>query len=176
MSYWLPPLVWMALIWGVSSDIGSADHSAGPLAWIFSALFPWATPSQIELAHVAVRKLGHTVEYAILAALWFRTLYAGRRLPFTWSALMSLAISIAWAITDEVHQSFVPSRNASALDVIVDSTGATLVLLALRLRNTRFSGPRSNKEDPLITQRKTPGANPVRARALPAQSNPGGRQ
>ena len=147
--YWLPPLVWMALIWSISSDLGSTDHSAGPFAWIMTVLFPWATPAQIELAHVAVRKLGHMVEYAILAVLWFRTLYAGRRLPFTSSALMSLAISIAWAITDEVHQSFVPSRNASALDVIVDSTGATLVLLALRLRNTRFSKATSAAEGPL---------------------------
>ena len=174
--YWLPPLAWMALIWTVSSEIGSADHSAGPFAWLIGVLFPWATPAQIDLAHAFVRKLGHMVEYAILAALWFRTLYAGRRLPVSTSALVALAISVAWAITDEVHQMFVPSRTASALDVMFDSTGATLVLLALRLRNMHFGGPRAIKEDPLIAQRKTPGANPVRARALPAQSNPGGRQ
>ena len=134
--YWLPPLAWMALIWTLSSDIGSADHSAGPFGWIIGALFPWATPAQIDLAHVTVRKLGHMVEYAILAVLWFRTLYAGRRLPFTGSALAALAISVAWAITDELHQSFVPSRNASVLDVIFDSTGALLVLLTLYVRST----------------------------------------
>jgi VanZ family protein len=141
--YWLPPLAWTALIWSVSSDLGSADHSAGPFAWILTALFPWATPAQIDLAHAAVRKLGHMVEYAILAALWFRALYVARRLPFTTSALVALAISVAWAITDEVHQSFVPSRTASALDVIVDSSGATLCLLLVRLRTARFDGPTS---------------------------------
>ena len=148
--YWLPPLAWMALIWAVSSDLGSADHSAGPFAWIFSALFPWVTPPQIELAHVVVRKLGHMVEYAILAALWLRTLYAGRRLPFTSSARLALAISIVWAITDELHQSFVPSRTASTMDVIFDSAGAGLVLLALRLRNPRFTRPTSPMEGALI--------------------------
>jgi VanZ family protein len=150
VRYWLPPLAWMALIWSVSSDLGSTDHSAGPFAWIMTALFPWATPAQIDLAHLIVRKTGHMVEYAILTALWFRTLSAGRRLPFTSSAPLALAISVVWAITDELHQSFVPSRTASAMDVIFDSTGAGLVLLALRLRNARFTRPTSSMESPLI--------------------------
>jgi VanZ family protein len=139
--YWLPPLAWMALIWSVSSDLGSSDHSAGPFAWIATALFPWATPAQIDLAHLIVRKIGHMVEYAILTALWFRTLYAGQRLPFTSSARLALAISVVWAITDELHQSFVPSRDGSSLDVIVDSTGATLCLLLVRLLASRLGGP-----------------------------------
>ena len=151
IGYWLPPLLWMALIWSVSSDLGSAYHSAGLFGWIVSALVPWATPAQIGLAHVVLRKVGHVAEYAILAGLWFRTLAAGRRLPSAHSALAALAISVAWAIVDEVHQSFVPSRSGSSLDVILDSTGATLALLTLRMRNVRFSGPTSAAEDPLIT-------------------------
>ena len=131
MRYWLPPLLWMALIWGVSSNLGSVDNTAGPFAWILTALFPWATVAQIELAHSVIRKFGHLTEYAILAALWFRALYAGRRLPSTQSALAALAISVAWAIADEVHQSFVPSRSASALDVLFDSTGAALILFVV---------------------------------------------
>jgi VanZ family protein len=121
----------MALIWSVSSDIGSPDHSAGFFAWVASVLVPWATAPQIALVHLVVRKLGHVAEYAILAALWFRMLYADRRLPSTPSALAALAISVVWAIVDEVHQSFVPSRTGSSLDVILDSTGATLALLVL---------------------------------------------
>ena len=108
--YWLPPLLWMALIWGVSSDLGSVDNTAGPVGWIVTMLFPWATAAQIELAHRVIRKFGHLTEYAILAAL---------------------AISIAWAIADEVHQSFVPSRSASALDVLFDSAGAALILFVV---------------------------------------------
>ena len=148
--YWLPPLAWMALIWSISSDLGSTDHSAGPFAWIATVLFPWATPAQIDLAHLIVRKIGHMVEYAILTALWFRTLYAGQRRPFTSSGLLALAISVVWAITDELHQSFVPSRTASAMDVIFDSTGAGLVLLGFRLRNARFTKPTTSIEGQLI--------------------------
>ena len=131
VGYWLPSLSWMALIWSVSSDIGSPEHSAGFFAWVASVFVPWATPSQVALVHLVARKLGHVAEYAILATLWFRLLYADRRLPSTPSALAALAISVVWAIVDEVHQSFVPSRTASALDVILDSTGAALALLVL---------------------------------------------
>ena len=132
MRYWLPPLLWMALIWSVSSDIGSADHTAGPFAWIFTTLFPWASAAHIELAHGVVRKLGHLIEYAILAALWFRALCAGRRLPSsTPSALGAFAISVGWAIVDEVHQIFVPTRTASVLDVLFDSIGAALILFVV---------------------------------------------
>jgi len=147
--YWLPPLAWMALIWAASSEIGSADHSAGPFGWLVSILFPWATPPQVDVAHGVVRKLGHMIEYAILAALWFRTLHAGQRRSFSASARLALAISVVWAITDELHQSFVPSRDASVLDVIFDSTGATLCLLLARLRTPRLSGPRSPTRVPL---------------------------
>ena len=126
----------MALIWGVSSDIGSADNTAGPFGWVLSAIIPWATAAQIELAHGVARKLGHLVEYAILASLWFRALHSGRRLASTPSALAALAITVVWAVTDEVHQGFVPSRTASALDVMFDSTGAALGLLLLYARTT----------------------------------------
>ena len=148
--YWLPPLAWMALIWSVSSDIGSSEHSAGAFAWILSVIFPWATPGEVELAHLVARKFGHMVEYAILAALWFRTHRSGRRLSLTASASWALGISVVWAIVDEVHQSFVPSRTASALDVVLDTAGATLVLLALPLRIHGLGGPTSPLPSPLI--------------------------
>ena len=132
--YWLPPLVWMASIWGLSTDLGSADNTAGLLIWVASWLFPWATPAQIDLAHGLLRKLGHLTEYAILAALWFRALHVGRRLDSAPSAWTALAISVVWAILDELHQTFVPSRTASPLDVILDASGVTLAILAAHAR------------------------------------------
>src|SRR5262245_45282128 len=69
--YWLPPLAWMALIWGLSTDAGSAEHTSRFLLPLLKWLLPWASPGQIELAHGLVRKCGHVAEYAVLAALWF---------------------------------------------------------------------------------------------------------
>ena len=135
VRYWLPSLLWMALIWGLSSDPESAAHSSRLLLPFLKWLFPWATPAQIELAHGLARKLGHLVEYAILAALWFRTLRGERRLALPASAWTALAISVAWAILDELHQSTVASRTASATDVMIDTVGATLAALVARLRD-----------------------------------------
>lgn len=134
--YWLPPLVWMAVIWSASSDLGSADHTVGPVSWLVSVLVSWATPAQIDFAHWLVRKLGHLTEYAILAVLWFRTLHTGRRLASVPSAAAALTLSIAWAMADELHQSFVPSRTASALDVMIDGIGAMASVLILYSRTT----------------------------------------
>ncbi len=148
--YWLPPLFWMALIWGLSSDVGSSAQTSRFLVPLLTWLFPWATPGQIALGHGLVRKLGHVVEYAALAALWFRALRGERRLALPISAWTALAVSVAWAILDELHQSTVVSRTASATDVMIDAVGATLALFTL-----------------FVTS--------VRARALPAQSGSGGR-
>jgi VanZ family protein len=136
VRYWLPPLAWMAVIWGFSTDMGSADHTGGIVAWIVTTLWPWATPADVELAHGLVRKLGHLGEYAILAALWFRALRAERRRPSIACALAALGISVAWAITDEVHQIFVPSRTPAALDVLIDSMGALGAVVMLHARTT----------------------------------------
>ena len=132
--YWLPPIGWMALIWALSSDLGSAEHSARIFLQVMTRLLPWATPDQIVLLHGLARKLGHLTEYAILAALWFRGLVGERRLTRATSAWIALAASVAWAILDEIHQGTVPLRTASAWDVMIDAIGATLAVLAARWR------------------------------------------
>jgi VanZ family protein len=134
VRYGLPPLAWMLLIWGLSTDVGSAEHTSGLFRWIAGVLVPWATPAQIDLLHGLVRKLGHVTEYAILAALWFRALHGGRGLASAPSALVALVISVAWAISDELHQSFVASRTGSPIDVLVDIIGAALALLVIYTR------------------------------------------
>lgn len=144
--YWLPALGWMALIWVMSSDVGSGEHSASILIPVMTWLFPWATPDQIALLHTLVRKLGHLTEYAILAALWFRGLVGERRLTPAPSAWLALAVSVVWAVLDEAHQGTIPSRTASAGDVMIDAVGATLAVLAARRR--RGNRVRSSDADP----------------------------
>lgn len=40
--------------------------------------------------------------------------------------LLAITIAVFYAVTDEIHQSFVPNRYASIADVIADSFGATM--------------------------------------------------
>ena len=118
----------MAIIVGLSTDAGSSKHTESWLLPLFRTLAPWATPAQLEALHWLTRRLAHLSEYAILAALWLRAFVRGRSLTPRSAGLLALAISVVWAILDEVHQSFVPSRSASLADVLVDTIGALVAL------------------------------------------------
>ena len=132
-EYWLPPVVWMAVIMTVSSDIGSAEHTEHWVVPLLRLVAPWATSMQIGAMHGAVRKAGHLTEYALLATLWYRAFARGRSLAPRSAAALAFAVCVAWAILDEIRQSFVPSRTASARDVALDGIGAFLAMLVATL-------------------------------------------
>jgi len=74
-----------------------------------------------------VSKLAHLIEYAILG--WLIQRARGDRCAW-WQSWL---IAVIYAATDEFHQSFVPGRGPSALDVMIDAAGATVGLtLAVR--------------------------------------------
>jgi VanZ family protein len=118
----------MAVIVGFSTDAASSEHTESWLLPFLRTLAPWATAAQLEALHWLTRRLAHLSEYAILAALWLRAFVRGRSLTPRNAGLLALAISAAWAVLDEMHQSFVPSRSASVADVALDTTGALIAL------------------------------------------------
>jgi VanZ family protein len=132
LATWAPPIVWMAVVLAMSSAEFSADNTRGVLHPLLAWLLPWLTPEHMGLLHGLARKAAHVIEYAILAALWFRgfTLSGVGRSAATWSAL---AVSVACAVIDESHQAFVPTRTGSAGDVLIDSLGAVMALVPARL-------------------------------------------
>lgn len=70
-------------------------------------------------------KLLHFGAYGIMGILFYRayaTLRIGERL--FWLVVLSIASASLYGISDEIHQSFVPYREASALDVVADVVGA----------------------------------------------------
>jgi VanZ family protein len=84
------------------------------------------SPGLFEMIHYAVRKASHVVEYAIFGALLFRAV-RGDRTGWSWRwALGAVIIAGMYAMTDEWHQSFVPTRTPSVWDVLIDTTGATV--------------------------------------------------
>jgi VanZ family protein len=128
LKYWLPPAIWMAAIITFSSDVGSGEHTGHWLLPFLRMLAPWATAAQLEALHWLLRKAGHLTEYAILTALWYRAFRRARHATPRGAAAIAFAISVAWAVLDEIRQSFVPSRTASAMDVATDSVGALIVV------------------------------------------------
>jgi len=92
-----------------------------------------ATPSaqlpSFNWADLLVKKGGHALGYGLLALAYF---YAFRFSPAKIKVAWFLAF--LYAISDELHQSFVVGRNASWIDVMIDSTGAAIALFLIHLR------------------------------------------
>ncbi len=88
-------------------------------------------------AEFLLRKLAHLAEYAILGALLLLLLYAVFRRG-RWLTPAAVAFVFLFAVTDEIHQSFVEGRTPLPEDVLLDTLGACigalLVLMALRPR------------------------------------------
>jgi VanZ family protein len=130
LKYWLPVLIWLGLIFIGSTDLMSAEHTSriiGPILRWFNPDISDQTIAQIQFF---VCKVGHLSEYAILAALFWRGLRRGTR----WQMTMSILFIAVWfvcavfAASDEFHQSFVPTRTASPIDVVIDIIGALIGL------------------------------------------------
>jgi VanZ family protein len=135
IRYWLPVLIWMAVIFSASSDSGSFRHSSHIIAPLIHWFFPSISDATVHSIVVFVRKCAHLTEFAVLALLLWRALYKPvRREPRPWSrriAWQTLLLVLLYASSDEFHQLFVPSRQASVVDVMIDTTGAACGLLLL---------------------------------------------
>ena len=73
-------------------------------------------------------KLQHAVAYAILGTLVWRALADMKALR---RAIVAVLISVAYGIADEAHQAFVPGRECSFLDWMMDTAGATIAVALL---------------------------------------------
>jgi len=105
---WLPVVLYMAFIFGLSSVSNTPDLPGGSDKGL------------------------HAVLYAGLGALLIRALAGGLRRPITLAmALAATVIGGLYGVSDEFHQHFVPPRQVEALDVVADTIGAGTAAFAL---------------------------------------------
>src|SRR5277367_2783196 len=125
---WILVLAWASVIFCLSTASFSEDHTSSFLIPAFHWLLPRATDAQIVLLHHLTRKAAHLTEYFIFGWLLLVAVRSPERgWKLRW-ALLALLIAAGYSATDEWHQSFVPGRNASAWDSLLDTTGATAAL------------------------------------------------
>ena len=104
------------------------------IIFLFSARPSSELPS-FDWADRIVKKGGHMLGYAILAVSYWRAL--GFRRENRW---LAWCLSILYAVTDEFHQSFVPSRHPSIWDILLfDNLGALISLWIVSLYKTQRS-------------------------------------
>lgn len=138
VSRYLPLLVWMALIFFFSTGELSAGNTSRIVRPVLLWLFPEISEERIAFVHFLVRKCAHFTEYAILALLAARAFSTSSRelLRRRWFTC-ALVLVILYALSDEFHQTFVPSRTGSVYDSFIDITGGLTALLCRKLWRRR---------------------------------------
>ncbi len=124
-SRWLPVGAWAATIWLFSGEIFGGEGTGLVLLPLLRALLPGASPATLVMAHGVVRKLAHVTEFAILAGLLVRALRQPERSRLRILA-GAVALGLVWAVIDEIHQTRVPGRVGSPVDVGFDGLGVLL--------------------------------------------------
>lgn len=146
---WLPVIVWATFISWFSTDAFSARSTNSYIDPVLRFFFGELTPAGFRFAHSVVRKSAHVIEYAILGMLTLRAQAEGAGPVPRTVVLRTLACCAVYAMLDEAHQAFVPSRTGSGIDVLVDTTGATVGTLLLAGWRNRISDRfRARASDP----------------------------
>ena len=105
---WLPVVAWAMLIFALSSV---PDLGTGLGGW-----------------DLVLRKLAHAAEYAVLGALLLRA---------TARPSIAFVLGSVYAVSDELHQAFVPGRAGSPLDVALDTVGVAVGILLWQVVRAR---------------------------------------
>ena len=109
-------------------------RALAPLALMALIFYLSAQPAVAPELPGWTRVLAHFIQFALLAAAWAWTLaplLGGRAL------VVVAALSLAYAVSDEYHQSFVEGRDSDPLDVLVDGAGIAFALSLVAARSRR---------------------------------------
>jgi len=137
LSRYLPLIAWLAFISFASSDSFSAGNTSRIIGPLILWLFPNTTPETLAVIHFITRKVAHFTEYAILGFLAARALRTSPRPAISghWFLICAILI-VVYALIDEYHQSFVPTRTASIFDSLIDMAGGLTALVIVKKRQT----------------------------------------
>ena len=115
---WAAALSWMVVIFSLSAQTaGDSSALSGGLLQKLLQVFPF------PISEFLLRKFAHFSEFALLGILFYLALLATALVPKPWLALLLTAL---YAVSDEVHQLFVPGRACQFRDMCIDTSGALL--------------------------------------------------
>ena len=126
--WWSLVIAWCAVIFIFSGKpaVESSRQSLGVMRLVNSLLEGITGTGRYEVSESFVRKMAHFGEYFILGCLLYKALLC-RKLPRP-SPFLTVFLGMAYAVTDEIHQYFVPGRVMALTDVLVDTLGVMLAV------------------------------------------------
>ncbi|MFZ2025252.1 MAG: VanZ family protein [Microgenomates group bacterium] len=114
VRFWLPVIIWMGVIFAFSARQKIAVTDSYVLSFMFF-------------------KTLHLIEYAFLYVVTYRAVKNTLGMQKSWIWLLPFCITVLFAITDELHQSYVPTREGKPRDAIIDMFGAMFAWISLKL-------------------------------------------
>lgn len=120
LRLWSPVFLWAGLIFYLSS-IPSLNTGWG--VWDF-----------------ILRKIAHISEYFILTLFLFRAFKGTFKLSYKLLIVWSSVLSFLYVLSDEYHQTFVPTRSGNLEDVLIDTLGiiAFYILLNVKTKSSEL--------------------------------------
>ncbi len=143
LLYWLPLILWMAVIFQSSSQ---TYHEQDLRPWLSDVLpeqyikdhfsnikltydgneISIATKGVTGFVEFIIRKTAHIVAFTILSFLLLNALWHTTKLQKWLMIVITLSGSFLYACSDELHQMFTGDRTPMFLDVIIDMVGAVI--------------------------------------------------
>jgi len=121
IDYWLPPILWMVLIFSLSNRQRIAF-------------------SDTQAINFLIFKLFHIIEYFILFMLNFRAISSVKsKIWIKQTLIITLCFTLFFAISDELHQTFVPTREGTIRDVVIDSIGITIAFMYTKYNRVKLT-------------------------------------
>jgi VanZ family protein len=105
----------------------------GPFLAALAFVFWLSSMSRVPGAHYFWDKLLHVTGYTGLGVLALRSFHGGLVPPRPRPTILAGLAIVLWGVSDEIHQHFVPGRDASALDVVADGIGFVIATAIVRL-------------------------------------------
>lgn len=102
--YWAPPLIWMGLIFYMSSQKSISITTNA-------------------VSEFVTFKTLHMVEYSFLFFLLYRAFQSLKIIQNNMFAIYSFIIACSYSFTDELHQLSIPSRQGRVRDILFDVAG-----------------------------------------------------
>lgn len=130
-------ILWMAMIFYMSNQPAAASTVQSNNAIEFLGTLPIIgnvieTLTTNGTVTVIVRKSAHMFSYAMLSIFVFMSMY-DLKVDFKKLCIKSIVIAFIYAITDEIHQFFIPGRSCELRDVLIDTSGAILAMFVVYL-------------------------------------------
>lgn len=134
---WLAVAIWCGVIFFFSQQNGQESGNTSELVKKLFMLIGIDVNSILgEMATLIIRKGAHFTEYFILCLLTYNALGRGKSLKRRLAG--ALMFTAFYAVTDEIHQYFIPGRACALKDVLIDSSGGVLsgVIMYIRCKKS----------------------------------------